>query len=249
MTTSMSQRWVRTPLKAVGRPVTRRVNDAQDRRRGIPVPPWSLRSQVPGDFRKAGRQFSGHLVDLGGLSPHDRVLDIGCRVGRLGIPLTGYLAADAHYEGVDDWPDGTAWCQATITSRYPQFGFRQIDMEGPGGSAAPPPLPYADGSFDFVIFGSILQLSPGGFDHFVREAARVTRPGGTYFGTWYLRNESRPPGAGQVGPAITCREAEARQRLESVGLGVVAVHRGSWDGHERPLSHQDVVIARRKSDG
>ncbi|HEX4082797.1 MAG TPA: methyltransferase domain-containing protein [Acidimicrobiales bacterium] len=279
-TRPIASRWVRRPLKAATRPVVRRIDDALDRRHGVPVPPWSLRSQVPGDFRAVGRAFLGYMVDLGGLRPEDRLLDIGCRAGRMTIPLTGYLGPDGAYDAVDDWPEGTAWCQQVITTRYPNFRFRQLSMGGPPPVAgateatrpatpdatapapsdatapAPEPLPYADATFDFVTLGAILQLTPDAFDWYLAEAARVVRPGGTYFGTWFLWNDGRPdtgrpdtgrPNGSRVGtaPAIACTEDEARRRLGSLGLTVDVVHRGGWDGYEPSLSHQDLVIARR----
>jgi SAM-dependent methyltransferase len=269
-TRSIVSRRVKRPLKAAAGPVVRRIDDARDRRHGIPVPPWSLRSRVPGDFRAVGRAFRGYMVDLGGLRPDDRVLDIGCRAGRMTIPLTGYLAADGAYDAVDDWPEGTAWCQQVITTRYPNFRFRQLSMGGPPPVAgatevtrpaaadapapAPEPLPYADATFDFVTLGAILQLTPEAFDWYLAEAARVIRPGGTYFGTWFLWNDRRSGGDRPAGsrtgaaPAIACTEDEARRRLGSLGLTVDAVHRGAWDGYEPSLSHQDLVIARKATD-
>jgi SAM-dependent methyltransferase len=224
---------------------------------------------VSGDFRAVGREFAGYLVDLGGLGPDDAVIDIGCRAGRTSIPLIGYLSENGRYEAVDDWPEATMWCQQAITGRHTNFHFRHLDMgEGPAGAvqarttsgaggddaarsrrSAPAPLPYPDGSFDMAILGSILQLNPVTFDLYLAEAARVTRPGGTYFGTWYLKNEARTGGVPAAGPAIACTEATACARLRSVGLAVEAIHRGSWDGYDSPLSYQDVVIARKMSMG
>jgi SAM-dependent methyltransferase len=272
---SIVSRRVKRPLKAATAPVVRRIDDARDRRHRVPVPPWSLRSRVPGDFRAVGRAFLGYMVDLGGLRPDDHLLDIGCRAGRMTIPLTGYLGPDGAYDAVDDWAEGTAWCEQVITTRYPNFRFRQLSMGGPppvaeaaeatrpatpDATALPPeprppePLPYADATFDFVTLGAILQLTPEAFDWYLVDAARVIRPGGTYFGTWFLWNESRPdedrPGGSRTGaaPAIACTEAEARRRLGSLGLTVEAVHRGAWDGCEPSLSHQDLVIARKAAD-
>ena len=109
-------------------------------------------------------------------------------------------------------------------------------------------------TFDFVTLGAILQLTPEAFDWYLAEAARIIRPGGTYFGTWFLWNDRRSDGDRPAGsrtgaaPAIACTEDEARRRLGSLGLTVAAVHRGAWDGYEPSLSHQDLVIARKAAD-
>jgi SAM-dependent methyltransferase len=209
-----------------------------------PVPPWSLRSQVPGDFWAVGAEFRGYMVELGDLQPSDGMVDIGCRAGRMAIPLTAYLQASGRYDGVDDWETATAWCRREITSRFANFNFEQIAMGGDTNDPARPvaPLPFPDGFFDFALLVSINHLTPSAFDFYQAEAARVLRPEGTYFGTWYLRREGG--GTAVAPPPIACSEADARARLGSLGLQVQAVHRGYWDGHEPGVSYQDIVIAR-----
>jgi SAM-dependent methyltransferase len=228
------------PVKAAAKWALRRAADLDDRLHGHPVPPWALRRQVSGDFRAVGREFTGYLVELGGLRAGDRVLDIGCRAGRLAIPLLEALGPDGRYEGVDTWAEGIAWCQQVVTPRRPGFRFRLVPGEGEGLAA----LPYGDGEFDVVLFGTINYLSPAGFTHFLAESARVLRPGGTYFGTWYLWAGREPRAPGDT-PVLATTEEEARARLAALGLDVLAVHRGRWDGHEPALSHQDVVVARK----
>ena len=44
-----------------------------------------------GDYRAIGLEYLGHYVTIGGLKPTDRVLDIGCGIGRMAVPLTQYL--------------------------------------------------------------------------------------------------------------------------------------------------------------
>jgi SAM-dependent methyltransferase len=224
--------------RSVTRSAKRHVRDVQHRLSGLPVPPWRLRSAVPGDFWAVGEEFRGYLVALGGLQPDDRVLEIGCRVGRMAIPLTRYLGSDGSYEGIDDSVAGTDWCSRAISSRFPNFTFRQVADAGVPKEG----LPYEDEMFDFVLFGSIGGLAPDVFSACVNEGARVLRRGGSYFGTWYLvRGDSLRPGH----PPIACTESEARRRLEDLGLTVEAVHRGDWDGQQPAVSFQDIVIARK----
>lgn len=231
-------------LKSAAGPAVHWVVDARARRRGNLIPPWSLRSQVT--YGTVGQEFLGYMVDLGGLRPTDHVLEIGTRVGRMAIPLAGYLDADGRYDGVDDWVEGTDWCHRTITPRHPTFRFQQLAM-GPQPDqpdrTGPSPLPYPDATFDFVLVGSIAQLTPDTFDFYLREAARVARPGAAYLGTWYLWHQG--PAGSEKRPVLVTTEEEARQRLASLGLVVEAVHRGLWDEAPSPLSYQDVVIARK----
>ena len=53
------------------------------------MPPES--EMFPGNasnFEKAGQEFLGHFKELGGLKPDDRVLDVGCGIGRMAIYLS-----------------------------------------------------------------------------------------------------------------------------------------------------------------
>ena len=227
------------------RTVRRALLDAGDRRRGVPVPPAAIRSKVPGNFRAAGRQCVQQMVSLGGLRPDDRVLELGCRGGRVAIPLMGYLSDRGSYDGVDDWPEGIAWCRQAISGRRPDFAFHDVARSTRPAGDPIARLPFLDSSFDFVVFGSILGLSPGDFSYYLAEACRLLRPGGTYFGTWFLLNPSRSDSTepDRLLPPIACHEPAARRRLQQLGLEVRGVYRGDWDGFSPALGHQDVIIA------
>lgn len=55
-----------------------------------------------GDYRAIGLEYLGHFVHIGGLKPNHRVLDIGCGIGRMAVPLTQFLdPKTGTYEGVD----------------------------------------------------------------------------------------------------------------------------------------------------
>lgn len=53
------------------------------------------------NVQRDGEQFLQYFIELGGLKPSDRVLDVGCGIGRLAIPLTQYLDARGGYAGLD----------------------------------------------------------------------------------------------------------------------------------------------------
>lgn len=153
--------------------------------RFMPVPPGERSFVGDGDFRAIGAEFLTHFVRLGGLDPHDRVLEIGCGIGRMALPLTQYLSAPGRYTGVDVVAAGIAWCADTITPVYPDFSFRHIDLRhdiyNPGGSKPTEAvaLPFADGGFDFIYLTSVLtHLRTAEVVAYVAEIARLLRPGG-----------------------------------------------------------------------
>ena len=107
-----------------------RALDARDRlsgRSGRLIPPRRLQFVGEGDFVGIGDEFLSHLVALCGLRAEDRVLDVGCGIGRLARPLAGYLSIDGAYAGFDVNAAGIRWC----TQRYghfPQFSFAHADV-------------------------------------------------------------------------------------------------------------------------
>ncbi|MDQ3571563.1 MAG: class I SAM-dependent methyltransferase [Actinomycetota bacterium] len=222
------------------------------------------------DFRREGIEMKRHFIEIGGLRADHDVLDVGCGAGRMAIPLTGYL--NGRYEGFDVMPAGVRWCRRNLTPAYPNFNFQVADIRNrhynPGGrfEAEDYRFPVADDSFDFVIQTSVLtHLLPAAAQNYLRETARVLRPGGTCFATYLLLDEARRELAARdalpftftvQAPdywAISARspeaivaypEADVLNSFEELGLEPT-VHRGNWAGESVGLTWQDAVVARK----
>ena len=93
------------------------------------IPPRGMIFIGSGDFREMGNTLRDQLVELGGLQPRHRVLDVGCGIGRVAVPLTGYLSREGSYEGFDIVRSGIRWCNRRIGSRYPNFRFIHVDLK------------------------------------------------------------------------------------------------------------------------
>lgn len=147
-----------------------------------------------GDYRAVGAEFLGHFIRKGGLKPDARVLDIGSGIGRMAVPLTQYLdMAKARYAGIDPVSGGVNWCRQNITSHYPNFEFRHIDIAhdlyNPKGTVNGPSLtlPFADRSFDFVIMTSVVTHLPSDeVKTYLEQVSRVLAPGGKLFMTAFV---------------------------------------------------------------
>jgi SAM-dependent methyltransferase len=149
-----------------------------------------------GDFDKIGEEYFRYFVELGDLKPDERVLDVGCGIGRMAVPLTGYLDDQGSYEGFDVFPEGIRWCQENITPTYPNFRFRVADIRNkeynPGGrfAASEYEFPYEDESFDFVLLTSVFtHLLPDEVENYLSEIRRVLAPGGRCLASFFLLNE------------------------------------------------------------
>jgi SAM-dependent methyltransferase len=172
------------------------------------VPPRRIRKGISPlwfDFTRTGRDQLEFFTELAGLRPTDRVLDIGCGVGRIAIPLTGYLSASGGYDGFDILPYMIDWDRENISARHPNFRFHLAEIASTTNQAQAATLdaaeyrfPFGDDTFDFAYAGSLFtHLVPGGTENYLAEAARTLKSGGRLVATFNLYNEqtqSRLPG-------------------------------------------------------
>ncbi len=237
---------------------------------------WSPRAASPSSgaatSQQTGREFLGHFTELGGLQPTDRVLDAGCGIGRMAIPLAGHLQGGS-YEGFDVGREMVRWCERHITPRHPAFHFTWAPIYNrkynPFGTlaAAEFRFPYPDDSFDFALATSLFtHLTPADTRHYLDELGRVLRPGASALLTFFLvtPDSEREIAAGRAAfdfrheavgalttdprqpeEAIAYRLEDVRAMLAEAGLAVgEPVHRGEWANAPGAPSFQDIVIAR-----
>lgn len=160
------------------------------------IPPQELIDYVGGgDFQAIGNAILQHLIDLGGLRPTERVLDVACGCGRLAVPLTRYLVDEGSYEGFDIHQQSIRWCVENISNNFGNFKFQVANIYNkrynPEGEiqASDYRFPYKDESFDLVFFTSLFtHLLPNDLQHYLTEIQRVLKVGGRCLGTAFLLN-------------------------------------------------------------
>ncbi len=244
----------------------------------MPVPPEELRTWVgpfhdPQVFLDSGHDTVALARSMCGLRPEETVLDVGCGSGRVALALTGYLSPSGRYLGFDVAEPPIRWCKQHIEARLPGFHFVSLDVHhpeyNPEGTLLPEtvPFPSASAAIDVVLASSILThlLAPAA-QHYVREIARVLRPGGRCLISCLLMDEAaqRAVAAGttifdlryRVGPAysfsaehptegVAYPEEYAFEVLRSAGLEVQEVRRGNWRAERRYDVQHDWVAARK----
>lgn len=265
-------------LKAVGRRLAWAPSDLIQRIRndGKTIPPRGLSFVGRSDFEETGREFLEHFIKLGQLNPRDRVLDVGCGIGRMAIPLTDYLEGGS-YEGFDVGREMIRWCSRSISSQHPKFNFTWAPIYNqkynPFGTIAATEFrfPYEDNSFDFAFATSLFtHLTQSEVRHYLREVGRVLRPGAGSLLTFFLitPEAEREIASGKASfqfrheidgglttdprlpeEAVAFREEEVRAMLDEAGLVVrEPIHHGQWAHAPKAPSFQDIVIAQTLND-
>ena len=256
--------WVSLRLRAAD------LRDTASGRRDRLTPPRRLSLYVGhGDFRATGEEFLELFRQLADLRNDDRVLDIGCGIGRMARVLVPVLQPPGSYDGFDIAEPGIRWCQAHYGDTPAPFRFEHADVYNsvynPAGRDTPETytFPYGDGSSDLAIATSVFtHLLPEAADHYLAQAARVLAPNGRLFTTWFVTEDDEPPpppfSADQaLAPAATSDpaapetavaypESWLRERLDANGLELDAIHPGSWRSGHAGLTLQDVAVARRR---
>lgn len=236
------------------------------------TPPRALVDAVGGyDFHVVGQHLSGIATTLGALKPHERLLDIGCGVGRLAVPLTRHFTT-GEYTGFDISRRAIRWCQKSVARSHPNFWFVHADISNshynPHGALRPESFrfPCADQSVDIAFAASVFtHLAPTSADRYLAETARVLKPGGRAVLSFFLFDPQLMPRLGGFYPrfahfpqpyyavadprdpeaAVAYDEAAVAEALRAKGLEIVRIARGHWARHPDPLSYQDFLLAER----
>jgi ubiquinone/menaquinone biosynthesis C-methylase UbiE len=159
------------------------------------TPPKGLIFIGAGDFRKIGMHYLKLFIENCNLKSDHKVLDIGCGIGRIAIPLTNYLDANGSYEGFDIVKRGIDWCNKYITTIYPNFRFLHIDLKNDlynlktENSAKSFVFPYKDNDFNLVILTSVFtHMLPEDIENYIKEINRVLKIGGRCLVTFFILN-------------------------------------------------------------
>lgn len=223
-------------------------------------------------YRSSLHQF-GELLRFTALQPDQAVLDYGCGLGRIALPLAAYLDPSAgRYCGVDT----NGACIELNRKRfapYEQLRFEHVDLFSSMYNPEGGPMTQLDSldlgdrfdvAFLFSVFTHI--LAPD-CPILLRFLARHLKPGATMLTTWFLLNDEarhaieagsaqyRFPFAHGEGVrvnhrkkpegAVAYEEDTALAHLERCGFEVEKVVYGRWTGTREAAMGQDAIIVRR----
>lgn len=240
------------------------------------VPPKSMIFVGDGDFEKIGQEFKRYFIELANLQPNNRVLDVGCGIGRMAIPLTDYLSPEGEYWGFDIVIKGIEWCQSRISPKFSNFHFQHSDIYNrhynPHGKvrAQDFKFSYDDEFFDFVFLTSVFtHMLPSDLENYLSEISRVLKTGSKCLITLFVLNEESENlvhlgrstldfrhkiegclTANKKDPeaAIAYNEESVKRFFEKYGLKIIQpIHYGSWCKRDNFLSYQDIIVATKEN--
>jgi len=116
------------------------------------------------------RAFRENMLDLAGLRPGERVLDVGCGTGTLAIAAKRRVGAKCAVSGIDASPKMIARARKKAESNGVEVHFENAVVEQ---------LPFAGGTFDLVLSTLMLHhLGRTAGQQCLSEIRRVLKPGG-----------------------------------------------------------------------
>jgi SAM-dependent methyltransferase len=205
------------------------------------------------------------------LKPHYRVLDYGCGLGRLAIPLSAFLDPDQDaYRGVDTDRECVER-NARVFARHGNMRFEHVNLYSTMYNKAGGSFDQLEGRdfgspFDLAfLFSVFTHILPEDCDQLLRTLCRQLAPGAELFSSWFLLNEathqamadgvagrdfSARHGVARVQfrnvpeGAVAYEEADVLERFAAAGLTDVRIHYGKWRGCEDSWIYQDIVLAR-----
>ena len=126
------------------------------------------------------------LLDLAGIEPGDRVLDVGCGTGTLAIAAKRRVGQTGRVDAVDPSQEMVARARAKARRAGVEIAFHEATAQA---------LPVTDASFDAVLCTLVLhQLPHDGIHAAAAEMKRVLAPGGRLLVADIGSGDSRNPG-------------------------------------------------------
>jgi SAM-dependent methyltransferase len=239
----------RPPLSERVRATLRlRARDAAERLRGGRdplVPPRHVELAGRADFAEGGEALARACVELAGLAPDWKVVELGCGHGRTARALTGVLRPPGEYAGLDADREAIGWCRRAYGRRD---GFRFL-------VEADPRLPFADGAFDLALL-TLVDALPEEAERRLAESRRVARRA-CVATAFVLDDDARAAIAegraglpfADAGEPVALLDEAAPQEAVAYGeawlrerLDVRAVRPGRWRGGDAE-TFEDVVCA------
>jgi ubiquinone/menaquinone biosynthesis C-methylase UbiE len=247
------------------------IQDKFTKKREVLLPPKAYIYTGRGDFEAMGKEYVEKLKRLTGLQAEHSILDIGCGIGRIAIPLTKFLNTTGRYEGFDVVQLGINWCKKHIETVYPNFHFRFIpilnDLYNLSAteSAENIKFPYSN-TFDRILLISVVtHMQADAVSQYLKEVQRLLKDDGFCFCTFFhitdeilqQQNNTFFPHHFDGYSLHNLKVKDANigfhtsylyKMIDDAGLEIVRQYDGWWSGKQKEVCEdfQDILIMQKK---
>ena len=245
-------------------------------KRDAMIPPKGVIFVGSGDFKKIGRQLLNLMIQLVDLKPDDTVLDVGCGIGRLAAPLTGYLNEKGAYYGFDIVKQGIDWCNKHIAKKYPNFHFLHVPLKNDLYNLETETesnnfvFPYHNNQFNAVVLNSVFtHMVADDVANYLNQIRRVMADNGKCMASFFILSENAKNNISQsktdfifphaykncflmdkkVKEAnVAYDEGYLLDLFRQTNLKVEKIHYGGWSRGEtiNEFDFQDIVVFSRR---
>jgi len=99
------------------------LTDQTKEEKSEPIFSQSILIGTGGRYKEAGERFLKSFIELAGLKPNHKILEIGSGMARIAMPLTKYLQNGGEYYGLDTTNEAINFCQKKHIHTLSKFSF------------------------------------------------------------------------------------------------------------------------------
>ena len=174
-------------------------------------------------------------VELAGVAPGDKVLDVGCGTGSLAIAAKGKVGPAGEVHGIDAAPEMIEVARHKAGKKRVDVGFRVGLIED---------IPFPDGQFDLVLNSFVLHHLPRDLKRTgFAEIHRVLKSGG-----WFLAADFGPGRDSLIGHVMAVLIGHEMMHSDATELVAMMEDAGFTEVEEVRTKHKQVLFLRGKAE-
>lgn len=237
------------------------------------IPPDGKNFIGPGNFEAIGLEFFEYFKLFGKVKPNHQILEIGCGMGRMALPLKSFLNDEGRFYGFDIVEEGISWCNQKIAPKDNRFNFKKANiynkLYNPSGNIKADTFlfPYPDNQFDFIFATSVFtHMLPNEVFQYLKEANRVLKTEQLALFTFFIVDDFVKNQIEHHNTFMDFKHNEndyytintnipesniaydllwLEKEMNKANFQLLEIKNGSWSGRKEFLSFQDILIVKK----
>ena len=161
------------------------------------IPPKGKANVGRGDFKSFGDKFCKDIINTCKVTQNNKILDVGCGIGRIARPFAKFLSSDGYYCGFDILKSDIEWCKKQYAD-YKNFNFNSFPiindlyLSQAQCEAKDFNFPFKEKSFDLVILISVFtHMQAAAVKNYFYQISKVLKSGGKIYGSFFLTESDK----------------------------------------------------------